>query len=210
MKVAAGISALLHALLLGAVLAQWRWQPAGPAEVPARIEMVFGSNALIQGPPARRAPAAVPAPPVAAAAPTPPADSGVLPPSMPTNPSVQSQPVVAPPAAAQPVRLGDGLVGFDVPTPDANIVEAQGDPTNRPPPPPDAAFARGEHGRTILRIHVRPDGLVGDIETLQSSGYADLDADAIRAARGWHFLPVLRDGEAVASVRDQAFDFELR
>ncbi len=206
MKIAASISALLHGLLLLAVLVHWRSPPAAPDEVPGKIEMVFGRNALQQGAPARAAKPAVPVPPPTAADPAAAMQSAPLPAGA---TKVRVAPVAAPPAAASPVRLGDGLVGFDVPAPDPGIVQAQSDPFNRPPRYPDGAWARREHGRVVLRIHVRPDGLVGGIETLQSSGFADLDEAAIGAARRWRFIPQLRDGKPVASSRDQAMDFIL-
>ncbi len=115
----------------------------------------------------------------------------------------------SPGATSAPVRLGDGMVGFDVRQPDPGIVQATADPGNRPPRYPDSAWLRREHGKVVLRIHVGPDGLVSGIDTLQSSGFADLDAAAIGAARRWHFIPQFRDGRPVASVRDQAMDFIL-
>ncbi len=206
MKLAASVSVLLHGLVLVAVLAHWRPRPSEPNEVPAKIEVVFGRNARVQGAPASHAKAAVPVPAATTPTPAPPANTGLLPKSA---PSVRSEPVAAPPAADQPVRLGDGLVGFKVSLPDPGMVEAQSDPGNRPPPYPEAAWARREHGTVVLRIHVRADGLVGGIETLRSSGFEDLDAAAIAAARRWRFIPQLRDGAAVASTRDQAMDFIL-
>ena len=208
MRLAAAASVLLHGLAVSALLAHWQWreQPAPSHEAAARIEMMFGKNALKQGAPSSHARSAVPVPPAAPSDPSPPAATGV---QQASAPSVRTEPLAAPPAADQPVRLGDGLVGFDVPIPDPGIVEAQSDPGNRPPRYPEAAWARREHGRVVLRIHVRPDGLVEQVETLQSSGFADLDEAAANAARRWRFIPQLRDGAAVASTRDQAMDFIL-
>ncbi len=203
MKVAAGVSVLLHGLLLAALLAHWRPFLHPPHEVPGKIEMIFGHNALHDGGPSSARPTAMPA--AAASSPTPQAAVAVLPASA---PSVRTDAMASPPAS-ESVRLGDGAAGFDVPQPDAGIVEAQADPGNRPPRYPDGAFARREHGTVVLRIHIRPDGNVEYIETLRSSGFDDLDGAARLAAQRWHFIPQLRDGAAVASVRDQAMDFVL-
>jgi protein TonB len=48
-------------------------------------------------------------------------------------------------------------------------------------------------------IHVAPDGSVASVDVEQSSGYPLLDQAAVKAIRGWHFLPAMRDGSGVPS-----------
>lgn len=71
---------------------------------------------------------------------------------------------------------------------------------NRKPSYPSAAALRGEQGTVVLLVHVRPDGLVSDVEVERSSGYARLDDSARDAVQTWHFLPSIENGQPVGSV----------
>lgn len=52
-------------------------------------------------------------------------------------------------------------------------------------------------GRVVLRIRVRPDGSVAQVDVVESSGVPVLDQAAARAAAGWIFTPATRDGEPI-------------
>jgi len=52
-------------------------------------------------------------------------------------------------------------------------------------------------GRVVLRILVRSDGSVGQVNLVESSGYPALDEAAVRAAALWRFAPATRDGQPV-------------
>ncbi len=52
-------------------------------------------------------------------------------------------------------------------------------------------------GRVGLRIRVRPDGSVAQVDVVASSGAPVLDQAAARAAAGWIFTPATRDGAPV-------------
>ena len=52
-------------------------------------------------------------------------------------------------------------------------------------------------GRVVLRILVRSDGSVGQVNLVESSGYPALDEAAVRAAALWRFTPATRDGQPV-------------
>ncbi len=200
LKVAVAASLTVHAALAMALSVDWPRTMREPKEADAKIELIFGHNATANGAPAAAATAS-PSRSAAAA----PQDAGDSSPH-----SGATQPAGSGSAQASlPVRLGDGVVGFEVPEVDAGIVEAQSDPGNRPPPYPADAYRRHEQGSVGLRIHIGTDGKVTQIETLESSGYSDLDRAARDAAMRWRFIPQLRDGEAVPSVRDQRFDFIL-
>ena len=54
-------------------------------------------------------------------------------------------------------------------------------------------------GRVVLRILVRADGSVEQVNVVESSGSPVLDEAAVRAATGWSFVPATRDGQPVES-----------
>lgn len=62
---------------------------------------------------------------------------------------------------------------------------------------PERARAAGAQGTTLLKIHVRADGSVGDIIVERSSGHPDLDAAAMEAVKVSRFEPARRGGQAV-------------
>ncbi len=194
-------SGAAHGLVALACLVTWHAVPVTPPEVAGRLEVVFGKSARTDGAPAN-AVAQPPAPDAAAnpAAPASPGDEPLPPPAASASGAVDT---------FAPVRLGEGKIGFDVPAPDAGLVEAQSDPGNRPPVYPDGAYARRERGMTVLGIHVGLDGTVARIDLLQSSGHSDLDEAARVAVLRWRFVPQLRDGAAVPSYREQAISFVL-
>jgi TonB family protein len=206
LRLAIAASFTAHAAVAMALVLDWPRRLREPHEVDAQIQMIFGHNATANGAAAQAAGTVSAAPrPEPARRPAPaltPDPSGTV-----LHAGAASGGMTG--APSPPVRLGDGMVGFEVPQPDAGIVEAQGDPGNRPPPYPDSAYRRHEHGSVMLRIHVGTDGRVASIETLQSSGYPDLDDAARDAAIRWRFIPQLRDGEPRPSYRDQKFDFVL-
>ena len=80
---------------------------------------------------------------------------------------------------------------------------------NRPPPYPEDAVLRGEHGTVVLVIHVDPLGLPSGIDVAQSSGYASLDRAALQAVKTWRFLPAVKDGQPIAFDMPMRFVFEF-
>lgn len=54
-------------------------------------------------------------------------------------------------------------------------------------------------GRVVLRVLVRPDGTVDQVEVAASSGHPELDRAAAEAAQSWQFRPATRDGEPIAA-----------
>jgi TonB family protein len=52
-------------------------------------------------------------------------------------------------------------------------------------------------GRVRLKILVRVDGSVGDVEVAQSSGGSFLDLVAVREVSQWKFAPATRDGQPI-------------
>lgn len=80
------------------------------------------------------------------------------------------------------------------------------------PPPgyPYRSLARGHEGTVQLRVLVSSAGLPERIEIEQSSGHRELDQAAIRAVRGWRFVPAVLDGQARSAWALVPVDFRLR
>jgi periplasmic protein TonB len=73
-----------------------------------------------------------------------------------------------------------------------------------------ASEIRAEHaGTVLLSLEILPNGRVGAIRLLQSSGYAKLDQSALREARKWRFVPGSRDGVPVVRWKQVPVKFEL-
>lgn len=72
--------------------------------------------------------------------------------------------------------------------------------TNNPAPAyPPQAKARHEQGTVILRLQVRGDGSVGEVQVRTSSGSMRLDQAAADAVRRWKFKPATQGGKPVDS-----------
>jgi len=63
-----------------------------------------------------------------------------------------------------------------------------------PPHFPVEAIRAGHYGTVTLLIYVGAKGEIGEIRVEQSSGYPELDASAVDAARQWNYLPEAKDG----------------
>lgn len=73
-----------------------------------------------------------------------------------------------------------------------------------------ASEIRAEHsGTVLLSLEILPNGRVGEIRLVQSSGYTKLDQSALREARKWRFLPGSRDGVPVVRWKQVPVKFEL-
>ena len=66
-------------------------------------------------------------------------------------------------------------------------------------------------GTVLLEAVVLPNGTVGDVRITRSlDPVFGLDAEAIKAARQWRFVPATRFGDPVASLVTIELDFSLR
>jgi TonB family protein len=63
-----------------------------------------------------------------------------------------------------------------------------------PPHFPRAAMVAGHYGSVVLMLYVDAQGDIVQIRMEQSSGYPELDASAVEAAKQWLFLPAAKDG----------------
>lgn len=57
---------------------------------------------------------------------------------------------------------------------------------------PVLAMRRHQEGDVILKVLVLPNGEVGDVAVLRSSGFAQLDAAALNGVGGWYYVPAVR------------------
>ncbi|GAA4402241.1 energy transducer TonB [Quisquiliibacterium transsilvanicum] len=139
------------------------------------------------------------------------------PPAAPLAPvdTAPAAPAPAPaPVAAAPARTAPA-------SPPAIAVPASGPATSAPrfdaaylanPPPAYPMISRrlGEEGRVLLRVHVEPDGRASSVELRDSSGFGRLDDAALRAVRGWRFVPARRGEQAVAAWVLVPINFTLK
>jgi TonB family protein len=56
-----------------------------------------------------------------------------------------------------------------------------------------------QQGDVLILLTVLPDGSVGDVRILKSSGSSQLDAGALVSAGYWRYRPAMRDGKPVAA-----------
>lgn len=97
-------------------------------------------------------------------------------------------------------------------TPTAAITQLRSDPRHplTQPEYPPASIRQGETGTVTLLIYVLPDGRVGEAKVRTTSGFARLDAAAVREARrAWRFLPATSDGTAIGAWGTYSVTFRL-
>ena len=68
---------------------------------------------------------------------------------------------------------------------------------------------RGETGDVLLAVSVQADGSRGPVQLVRSSGYTRLDRAAMTALERARFVPALRNGQPVASVKEVLISFRL-
>ena len=75
---------------------------------------------------------------------------------------------------------------------------------------PKGARQRGEQGDVVLEIRVNAEGTVDDVKVAVSSGFAELDEAAVKAARGAKFSPARSGRDPVASTARLKLQFKLK
>ena len=78
----------------------------------------------------------------------------------------------------------------------------------QPKYPPQAVRQRHE-GTVILMILVGVDGSPKDIKVEKSSGYRELDREAVETAKKWRFNPTVRNGQKVEGYARVPVTFNL-
>lgn len=134
------------------------------------------------------APVAEPAvePPREAAAP---AESPTAAPIAPMPPAVAVQPAAEP--AIEPPRHNAAYL------------------SNPPPPYPLAARRRGIEGTVLVRAEVSAGGECLRVELKKTSGAEILDQAALRAVKGWRFVPAKRGSQALVAWVEVPITFKL-
>lgn len=74
---------------------------------------------------------------------------------------------------------------------------------------PRVAARNRQQGTVVVRLLVLPSGEVGDVNLVKSSGYPQLDADALVETGNWRYLPAIRNGEPVSAEIDVAIRFKM-
>lgn len=83
---------------------------------------------------------------------------------------------------------------------------------NRHPPRyPVEAIRKGEQGRVVLNVHVDATGKVikVDVDQVNTTAAADLQAAAVDAAQSWKFRPGAKDGRPIGGVVRVPITFSL-
>lgn len=80
----------------------------------------------------------------------------------------------------------------------------------RAPEYPSRALASGIEGRVIVRARVGANGRVQSVQVHQSSGNNSLDAAALKAVRGWSFVPASHGGQNIESVVQVPVTFKIK
>lgn len=172
-------------------------------------------------------PYVAPAAPAAPALPPPRAETPPLPAPEPA-PAPTPVPVPKPKAKARPKTVEPVRQAAPVPQPTADVTAATPAPVaasaipvaaaTAPPAPtlvearfdadylrnpapvyPPMSRRRGEQGKVLVLVEVTPGGLAGEVSLRESSGYPRLDEAALKAVRGWRFVPARRGETAVAA-----------
>ena len=103
------------------------------------------------------------------------------------------------------------LKGETAPAPSQARVDAPPRPrrTIRPQYPKGARL-RGEQGNVGLEILVNAEGTVDEVKVVTSSGFAELDEAAVKAAKAAKFRPAESGGRMVASTARLTLTFRLK
>lgn len=75
---------------------------------------------------------------------------------------------------------------------------------------PNASRRRGHHGSVVLEIDVSDTGAVVGAKVVKSSGHAELDAAAVKAAMAAVLTPAKSNGKPVSSRARITIDFKLK
>ena len=81
---------------------------------------------------------------------------------------------------------------------------------NIKPDYPKGARQRGEQGDVILEIRVNAEGTVDDVKVATSSGFAELDEAAMKAAKAAKFSPARSGRDPIASTARLRLQFKLK
>ncbi len=81
---------------------------------------------------------------------------------------------------------------------------------NPSPEYPLIARRRGFQGTVVLEVMVKPNGRVGELRVLKSSGYKVLDRAASASVRDWIFIPAIKGNEKIEMWVRVPVSFQLK
>lgn len=136
------------------------------------------------------------------------ADSAETPPSLPSPPPPEES--VPPPEPPPPPPQEES-----VPLPETAPKQAKIDAPPRPvksirPDYPKTARQRGEEGDVVLALSIDERGRVNRAEVAETSGFAELDDAAVRAAERARFVPAKSGRTSVSSTARITITFRLK
>ncbi len=115
--------------------------------------------------------------------------------------SAQSAPVSKGPAASPPVIRDDPIA----------LSRSNAAYLNNPRPIyPFAARRLGVEGTVVLRVHVSAGGAPQQVQLFRSSGSALLDEAALKAVKGWTFVPAREGTTPISHWVEVPINFQLR
>ena len=216
------VSAAAHALLAAALCICLDNVRQSPALDLSAVEISFADADSAETPPSLPSPPppeeSVPPPeppppqpqeesvPLPEPPPPPPQEESVPPPEPPPPPQEESVPLPEPPPPPQEES---------VPLPETAPKQAKIDAPPRPvksirPDYPKTARQRGEEGDVVLALSIDERGRVNRAEVAETSGFAELDAAAVRAAERARFVPAKSGRSPVASTARITITFRLK
>lgn len=184
LRESATVAAVVAALHL-AVFAAWLMQPPAGSQPGREMEVAVAlapAAAQIekrrQQPPARIAPIQTPREEMPEPAP--------VAATLPAEPAAQQNdaPVAATAPLASPVEIAQPEIEPDYKASYLNNRLSY----------PLAARRQGIQGRVVLNVEVLAQGVSGQMNVYQSSGYEVLDRAALESVKGWRFVPASRAG----------------
>ena len=188
------VSAAAHALLAAALCICLDNVRQSPALDLSAVEISFADADSAETPPS------LPSPP-------PPEESVPPPEPPPPQPQEESVPLPEPPPPPPQEE--------SVPLPETAPKQAKIDAPPRPvksirPDYPKTARQRGEEGDVVLALSIDERGRVNRAEVAETSGFAELDAAAVRAAERARFVPAKSGRSPVASTARITITFRLK
>ena len=192
-------SALLHALVFGAVLRGGRVTLRPPLiAIPVALVARPGGGGGAASPASERAAAPAPVPLAAPQAKPRPAAVARRPTPTPVAPPESAAPAGG--GASDGAAAASGGGGGDGSGGDGSGGARVAYGTNPLPPYPLVARRLGKEGVVLLAVVVAPDGRAADVRVLRSSGFAPLDDSAVTTVRErWRFIPARREGAPIES-----------
>jgi len=130
---------------------------------------------------------------------------------VPLLPVMDSGPAEPAVSAADASDAGTGSGATDGVPQTVPVVRARPDYAQCSPPQyPKIARQRGWQGVVILWVEVLPDGSVGALGIVNSSGHRALDDASVEAVQGWKFLPARVGGTPLRSRVEVPVSFHLK